>query len=291
MQRTLYPLALAVFLASCSQAPLPKDLPAAERGTHRHIDVPGTVNLRDLGGYTTADGLTTKWGVLYRSDALSKVTEAGQRQLTALSLAEVIDFRANFERDADPDRLPANFPAKVLHLPIFDNNNSLGPELRKLITEGKVEGIDPDALLTQANVQFVEQYSKEYTAFLKELLAAGGKPVLFHCTAGKDRAGFASALVLKILGVSDQQIRADYLLSDKPSRQAHSLEILLLRVFKGNKSGDVVEGLMGAKEAYLQAAFDAIAKHYGTFDNYVSQGLGLTAADVQKLKGLLLEKV
>jgi len=267
---------------------LPKDVSAAMREANRRIAFSGARNFRDLGGYVTLDGSTVKWGVLYRSDNLAKMTNQDLEYFSALGLYRLIDFRADYEKAEEPDHLPANPGFEVVELPIFDSNSKLGPGLRQRIMAGNLDGVDPDALLMDGNAQFATEFTPQFRAFAQEVWAAQGKPVLFHCTAGKDRTGFAAAILLRILGVPQQIVLQDYLLSQAYILDAYSKNIMVLRLTKGEKIARLVEKLFGVNAAYLQAAFDTIDARYGSFAAYVSDGLGLSAADVAVLRSNLL---
>jgi len=267
----------------------PKDTSLAEREKNRRIAFSGAHNFRDLGGYATTDGKTVRWGVLYRSDSLHSLTNADLKHLIELGLYRVIDFRADFERESEPDRLPANSNLQVVELPIFDDNSQLGQELRQRIMDGNLDGIDAEALLTDANIQFATSFTPQYIAFVQEVLEAEGRPVLFHCTAGKDRTGFAAAILLRILGVPQDVVMQDYMLSKSYALEARSRDIFILRLTRGEAAAKIVEGLSGVEMVYLQAAFDALEAEYGSFDAYVRQGLGLRDADITALRAALLE--
>jgi protein-tyrosine phosphatase len=268
----------------------PKDVPAAERETNRRVAFAGAYNFRDLGGYATADGFTVKWGVLYRSDNLAKLTDRDLAALNTLGLYRLIDFRADFEKAAEPNRLPTNPGFQVVELPIFDANSQLGQDIRDRIMNGDVTGIDADQLLVDANTQFASDFTPQFKAFLQEVQAADGKPVLFHCTAGKDRTGFAAAILLRILGVPQETVMQDYMLSKSYALEARARDIFILRLTKGEATARVVEKLSGVEAAYLQAAFATIDAEYGSFENYVRDGLDLDDADIADLRASLLEQ-
>ncbi len=121
------------------------------------------------------------------------------------------------------------------------------------------------------------------------MLAAEGEPVLWHCSAGKDRAGFAAAILLRILGVEADVVVQDYALSKQYALDARKRDLFLLRLFKGDEAADKLAVIMGVEPEWLQAGFDQIDADYGNFDGYVREGLGLSEEDVARLKDLLLE--
>jgi protein-tyrosine phosphatase len=185
--------------------------------------------------------------------------------------------------------LPGNPGFQVLELPIFDTNSQLGKDIRDKIMNGDVTGIDAGQLLIDANTQFASEFTPQFKTFVQEVQAANGRPVMFHCTAGKDRTGFAAAILLRILGVPPETVMQDYLLSKEYALQARARDIFILRLTKGQETAAIVEKLSGVEAVYLQAAFDEIDARYGSFDAYVRDGLGLSETDIQTLRSALLE--
>jgi protein-tyrosine phosphatase len=276
-------------MAGLKKIVFPKDLPMAKREAHRRIGFSGAHNFRDLGGYRNSDGATVKWGLLYRADGLHHLSRRDVKALSRLGLARIIDFRAEFEQEKDPDRLPDDPKLKVVAIPIFDANSLLGKEVRERITAGKLDGLDPEGLLHEAYLQFVSQFTPQYRAFFQEVLAAEGKPILFHCTAGKDRTGFAAALLLSVLGVPMETIRDDYLLTQVYGQKVLAPLYFYVRLVRGKRAMEMVQRFAAARASYLQAAFDAIDSTYGSFEAYVREGLGLSDADLKRLRDSLLE--
>lgn len=283
---------IAVLARALRPAPLPRHLPPERREPGRRITFDGPGNLRDLGGYQAADGRTVRWGVLYRSDHLGGLSARDLRRLRHLELAALVDFRSAAEKAAAPNRLPPGHGIKLVELPLFDDDASdaMGAGLRARIERGDLAGIDGAALLIEANQRLATEFTPSYRQFVAELLAAGGAPVLFHCTAGKDRTGFAAAIVLRLLGVPEEVIVADYLRSNSYSLAARRRDLLLLRLLRGQELTALVRTLLGVEAAYLQAAFDAIDREHGSFAAYARDGLGLSEADLGRLRDTLLEE-
>lgn len=268
---------------------LPAHLPPDRRRLGNRIPFDGPGNLRDLGGYRATDGRTVRWGVLYRSDHLRHLSARDLRHFRRLGLVTLIDFRSEHEKAAAPNRLPRGHTIKVVELPVFDATNDVAADLRARIERGDLAGIDPAALLTHANEQMVVAFTPAFREFVRELIAARGSPVLFHCTAGKDRTGFAAAIVLRLLGVPEEAIVADYLRSQEYSLAARRRDLFLARVLKGRELTTLVRALLGVEGAYLQAAFDAIDREYGSFQAYARHGLGLNDGAIEELRTQLLE--
>jgi protein-tyrosine phosphatase len=282
---------LAALARRLAPVPIPRHLPPARREPGRRIPFDGPGNLRDLGGYRAADGRSVRWGALYRSDHLGRLSARDLRQLRRLQLATLVDFRSAAEKAERPNRLPPGHGIKVVELPLFDDADStgLGADLRARMERGDLAGIDAAALLVEANERLVREFTPAYRRFVAEVLAARGAPVLFHCTAGKDRTGFAAAILLRLLGVPEEAIVADYMRSKDYSVAARRRELLLIRLLKGRELTALVRALLGVEAAYLQAAFDAIDHEYGSFAAYARDGLGLSDADIAQLRKQLLE--
>lgn len=269
---------------------IPATLPLDQRAVHRHLNFEGIYNFRDLGGYTTYDDRRVKWGTLYRSGSLHGASPSDLHWLSELNLHTLVDFRSAAEKAEEPDRLPEPNNIEVVEIPAMDNgDDSMANEIMTRIKEGSLGEIDPHELMIEGNRQFPTTFNPEYSQFIRTVLAADGKPVLWHCSAGKDRAGFGAAILLRLLGVSQEQVMADYMLSKQYSLAARKNQIRMLRLFKGEETADKLQVLMGVEPEWLQAAFDTIDERYGNFDGYVRQGLGLSEQEVSRLRSLLLE--
>ncbi|WP_167854815.1 tyrosine-protein phosphatase [Mangrovimicrobium sediminis] len=285
--------AVAIALVQFIPAPplqVPAQLPAEERAQHRMLNFEGVRNFRDLGGYPTADGRHVRWGVLYRAGSLDETSRADQQGLARLDLYALVDFRSAPEKEEAPDQLPPEPAFKVVEIPILDEgNNALDEKFREASETGDFSALDPDALMTDAYRDFATVFSPEFASFFDLLLEADGRPVLWHCTAGKDRTGFSSAVLLRLLGVPEDVIYRDYMASGDQAIEARSATLSLLRMTRGDEAADKVKTLLGVEEHWLRASFAAIDERYGSFDNYLQQALGLDAAKQARLRERLLE--
>lgn len=252
----------------------------------RHLPFSGAKNLRDMGGYPTEDGRAVRWGVLYRSDALHKLTDADLNALKALEIGLVVDFRAEHEVEREHDRLPDG--ARLLNLYMEDSSTKVWHEARNEMTRN-MKTLDPVEYMVQTNVELATKFTPGYRQFFRELLNSNGRPVLFHCAAGKDRTGFAAAVILRILGVPHEVVMQDYLLTNDYLLSAFKRELFMARLLKGKKFAEGIRGFMRADERYLSAAFDQLEKDHGSFENYVWNGLRLNEPDIARLKNVYLE--
>jgi len=273
-------LAIAVFitLSSCSAEtqPIPGKLP-----------VEGVENFRDLGGYETSDGHSVKSGMLYRSGQLHDLTAADTEYLNLLGIREIADFRGPSEIEDEPDIIPEGVVWKSYPIPIA------GSDLReKIISVIKGDSeMDLTWYMLDVNRQFAEEYSGIYGEWVHNLADnSDSSPQIFHCTAGKDRAGFAAALILRILGVPEKTVMEDYLKSNLYNAEYIEKTIKKIRVLSFFKNdGEVIRPILTVDQQYLQTAFDSIDAEWGSFDNYISQGLKLSEEDIRTLKDRFLE--
>jgi protein-tyrosine phosphatase len=260
-----------------------------EHVKRRHLALEGAPNFRDLGGYATSDGRHVKWGRLYRSDDLADLTDADLARVSELGLELVCDFRAESEKRAEPDRLPAADPPDVAALPI-GAESFLVENLRERIRTGELEGLDLRGMMIEGNRQFVTTFAAQYAAMFERITQPENIPALVHCTAGKDRTGFASALILSVLGVPRETVMEDFLLTnfytaDATEKRLRMIELVSL--FRAD--GDALRPLFGVEPAYLDAAFQAIDEHYGDFEVYRRDALGLDDRDLEAFRNLVLE--
>ena len=265
--------------------PIPANLSENLREDTRKLPFTGAHNFRDLGGYKTSDGKTVKWGKVYRSDNLHSLTDEDLKYMERLNLKSVVDFRSDEERNEEPDRLTPDMTPILL--PIKFEPEGVTETLMRDLTFGD---LDSSNLLRDFNVILVKEFTEEYRDFFRHIVDNGGEPFGLHCTAGKDRAGFGSAMILTILGVPREKIIEDYLLtntyvSDHVDRKL--LETELKTFFRADS--DNLRKINLVEERYIQAAFDTIDSHWGGMDQYISEGLNLTEEDINKIKDYYLE--
>ena len=268
---------------------VPAEIPADQRDAHRLLNFEGIANFRDLGGYPTDDGRQVKWGVLYRAGTLAESSNTDLQGLEKLNIDTLIDFRSASEKEAEPNRLPEPAAFDVVEIPTLDDGNeAMVEEIMGRIERSDFDGFDPNALMLEGNRQFASTFTPQFRQFIHTVLEADGAPVVWHCSAGKDRTGFASAILLRILGVPQEVVLQDYMASKQNALGARRSQIMLLRLFKGDEAADKLSVMLGVDEAWLNAAFEQIDETWGSFDNYVRKGLKLSAADIAQLKANLL---
>lgn len=261
----------------------------------RPLPLEGSKNFRDLGGYETTDGHKVKAGRVYRSDALAKLTDSDYETLAALKIRTVCDFRMQSERDREPTKWKGNAPEFLL---LDIGGTPGGPKgqdpasafLRPLL-EGKATAAQMAEMMRQNMVEMAYNGAPQIGTMLRRLVSHG-EPLLYHCTAGKDRTGLATAFLLTLLGVKQEVIEADYLLINKlmPPDQTAPAMAKRLEAMVGTKlDPELVKPLLGTRPEWLAAAFEGIQKKSGSFESYRRDALGLSDEDVAVLKLRLLE--
>ncbi len=247
----------------------------------------GVSNFRELGGYVAVDGRRVRPGLLYRSGHLARIKSSGLRQLERVELHSIIDFRSEFEKKRQSNRMPQH--SRYIELPVLEElNREFYRDFLERLKSNKIEGFKADEKMHRIYREFGMSCDEQYKKFFQSVLAAEGAPVLWHCTAGKDRTGFAAAILLKILGVEDETIFADYLLTNQyPSYLRR--RILLLGLARGRKAYRLMKPMVGVERGWLEVAFTAVNERWGSFENYIKHGLALRDADIQQLQDTLLE--
>ena len=242
----------------------------------RVIALQGASNLRDLGGYPSEGGGHTRFGRVYRSAALATLTDADQATIAALGLRTVCDFRGTEERRRAVSRLPAGI--EQYSLPI---EPSIGASLRDIAATRAATGEDALSLMRRAYVAYALEWSARYHAMFDLLLQEDRLPLLLHCSAGKDRTGFGSALLLTALGVKWEVVMADYLATNRLWRGDSELAQALPQ--------DVGEVMLRVYPDLLEVAFGALRREYGSIDRYFERALGLAPPARARLQAMLVE--
>ena len=252
------------------------------------IKVNGANNVRDVGGYAAGNGKHVRYGLVYRSASLSKVTPTGVAALGRLRLSAAVDFRSQGEVGGDgADRLPKGVtPVAAPINPASTTLLSLPADLLKaILAENKAAGFME---LSYRGFIHDPASRKQFAGALRRIASASGKrAVLYHCTAGKDRTGTMTAILLTTLGVNKKQVYADYLRSNKELAASNAAQLAKLKKYDIDPA--LVSPLLTVQASYLDAAFDQIKRDYGSFDAFLGKGLGIDAATKAKLRHRLLK--
>lgn len=240
----------------------------------KHLPMSGGFNFRDMGGIKNKDGRFVKWGKVFRADDLSLLTGEDLLYLAAIPIATVVDFRSKSEIEEAPDRLP-NTVNKHLLLSIDPGSlNTSGLAGMKEMVEK--EGADEVMKKMNRSFSTDSTYIAQYRQFFDALQNDSDIPLLFHCTAGKDRTGMGAALFLLSLGVDEDIVFQDYMLSN----------IYLEPKYGAMKAKYPEMGAMfTVKKEFLRAGLDEIIKNYGSVENYLKNMLNV---DLNKMQNKFL---
>ncbi len=250
--------------------------------TKRKVELQGAVNFRDLGGYTTTDGHHVKWGKVYRSADMSKLTDQDLAVLDKLKIGYDVDLRGAEESRKAPDKLNPNTDYILCPAGSDNINGSMMQSLRNIKTGG-----DSVMVSYYSNTTYL---ADRYKPFFGKLLGMPeDKSLVFHCSAGKDRTGIGAALLLYSLGVPYDTIINDYEASNYYRAAENEKQVKGMVQFMKIDEG-VAKDVLSVRKEYLDATFTAIKKQYGTIDNYLKTQIGLTDKDVKILKAKFLEK-
>ncbi len=244
----------------------------------------GAWNFRDVGGASTSDGRLVRNGVLYRSSELSRLDDRGAAELTRLGIRRVFDLRGEAEIErSGPDRVP--FGVDVHNMPFVNHKGERAPH-------------EVGATVEEAQKQYM---IRAYTSFpslegartaingIASSLARGDGPALVHCAAGKDRAGWTIATILRAVGVTEEDILTDYLASNTA---IEPLRAHVRAVWASDPDAPAVEpseAVLGVTEEYYRKGLDTVATMYGSFDDYLD-ALGVDGDVMNGLAAVMIDQ-
>jgi protein-tyrosine phosphatase len=241
------------------------------------VELQGGSNFRDLGGYDTVDGRHVRRGVVYRSAHLGTLTDGDRTALGSLGVRTVVDLRGINEAAETPHRIDGTGWRIVgAHI-----EPGIGEKIRRAIEDGTASPF----LMMQYLSDHYRDYPRRCTPGFRTLFAhlsdGQHRPLVFHCTAGKDRTGFASALLLTLLGVPWDMVMEDYLRTN---------ELWIGHIGRYPELDlDTRAAIIEARRPYLEAAFDVVRADFGSPEGFAEKALGLDAASRERLKAELLE--
>ncbi|MBC7302197.1 MAG: tyrosine-protein phosphatase [Nocardia sp.] len=244
----------------------------------------GADNFRDIAGtgagYQAQGSHRLNKGVIYRSNALT-FSDADLATVEGLRVAEIVDLRNDDEIAAAPDRVPAG--AAYVNIQILAGN----------LAEQAGKAASPEEareLMRSVNRKFVtEPDARDGMAQTLTRIAEQPGPIVFHCTAGKDRTGWAAYLLQSLVGVDSDTIMDDYLLTNEYSAASIEATIAHIAETRGPAAAEIIRPMIGVERGYLEAGIAQLTTDYGTVDKYLRDGLGLRPQVVNALRAKLIK--
>lgn len=270
---------------------------------YRILPIPGMYNFRDLGGYPAKDGKHIAWGLLYRGDHLHNLLEEGAAYLESLHLHSIVDFRGAKECEEYPNKVSDPETKQYHFVPdgqiaayagSLQNNELHGHEQQVVNAKEKIK-TDPDFAsksMIKQQIEFVQKEGsqKAYESMLKLMADETSAPLYFHCKGGKDRTGYGAMLLLSLLGVDDDVILYDYLLTNRAREKKNQRYLANFRRLAGGDEAvaQYMFSLFDTRAEYLQAAMQEIKNGYGDVETYVKEVLHITQEEIDQLRKLYL---
>lgn len=289
-------VAVAATLGACSAtAPVAEKAQTAAVQSDiepiRVLPLEGGRNFRDLGGYETTDGKTVKWGKLYRSGILTNLTADDYEYLRDREIATIVDFRSTKERTNEPD----NWRGSSAITLEWDYEMNWEQEFAKLFSKPDFAKQDLVELMDKGYTDLVKQQTPAYRAMFQKLIESDD-PLLFHCTAGKDRTGIGAALILTALGVDRETVKKDYMLSNKTLAGVKMMELSedasekekRMYAFFAQLPEDIRGAMSGVELSWLESAFDEMERQHGSVEGYIEHALDVDQQELALLRSRLL---
>ena len=254
----------------------------------RQLSLQGTPNFRDLGGYETMEGRCLRWGKLYRSSKLSNLTDTDINYINRLGVTLICDFRQIIEQELEPTLLGDNSLIQLASLPISPGSSR---SFIENLHRGIISVDDAAGFMEQMNRDLVANHMPQYAEMFR-LLLAGDQQVLIHCASGKDRTGFGAALILDVLGVEEEAIVEDYLLTNKYLPLEEEVERLSKQLTDHTGSGlseEVLRPMLEVRPEYIRACFDEIRRRYESKEHFFETALDMDSIKVEELRNRYLD--
>jgi len=251
----------------------------------RRVPMEGTLNFRDLGGYRTTDGRHVKWGRIFRSDGLARLTDPDQTLLKQIGIKLVCDFRAPAEVEKSPNKLPPGGAIQTQGLPVVSHEFDTVAIMER-IKKGDTDWIN-ESLMVDGYIRNIESFPDIWGTVINNLIDPQKRPLVFHCTAGKDRTGVCAALILWALGVSEEVVIEDHQLSNIFLAPFLPKMTKYLQPY-GVDVEDVMPYLV-APRAAIVAVIERIRTNYGTVDRYLNSKSGVNLKTLALIKKEFLE--
>ncbi len=240
-----------------------------KQDTVRVLPIKGAYNVRDLGGYPTADGKRVKWRKVFRAGDLAFLTEEDLNYFSSIPITTLIDFRDSLELKTSPARKPESVK-NVYNLPI-------NPDIIKFSQMKNSDEKSDSSVLIEANKFLIRNGQQTYGDFFQILMNEENAPLLFYSMSGKTRSGLAAALFLASLGVDKDTIIKDYMLSEGNENESYLDEVMKHPEFTS---------VFSIQQKNMRIVFEVIDAEYGGINNYLTNNLGV---DLEKMKAIYTE--
>jgi protein-tyrosine phosphatase len=251
----------------------------------RRVPFEGAANFRDLGGYETSDGRRLKWGQIFRSDSLARLTHRDQSLLKRIGIRLAFDLRTPFEVRLAPDRLPEDDSVEYLHLPIIREEFDPFAALNR-IRKGDVSWLT-EKLMINGYIRNIEDFPGIWGMVINRLAEPDSLPLVFHCTGGKDRTGICAALIMLALGVPEETIIYDHELSNAfIADWVRKVEVYIKAL---GIDPEMVAPYFTASREGIVSVLDHIRNTYGCAANYLNTKAGVSKETLSLMKQELLE--
>jgi protein-tyrosine phosphatase len=251
----------------------------------RRLPLHGAVNFRDLGGYATATGKHVRWGKVFRSDHLSRLTDRDVDFLKHMKINCVCDFRTSTEARRRPDRFPGDGCGEQVHLPV-DNLKFDPTDLFQKLKRGETSWLTKEFLI-EGYILNIEKFASVWGEVFKRLADPAYLPLVFHCTGGKDRAGTCAALILLALGVSEKTVIYDHGLSNIYIRDV--VNGIYAKFDAAGIDREKISPYFSAPRYCIEALLSHLREKYGSPIEYLRSKAGITEGMLEKIRGQLLE--
>lgn len=237
----------------------------------------GCLNVRELGGLTTRGGGETRFGAVVRADSVRQLSDEGWQALVDHGIRTVVDLRGDHEREEDP---PAELPVEVVHVPFMEASESEWDEIAEELDAAVAAAPDVTTSTRDVYLIFLERFRSNVAAAVRAIADAPAGGVVIHCAGGKDRTGLLSAFLLHLAGVPDEDIAADYALSEERLRPRHE------GWFASAGSEEELERLRRIAQtpaASMVGVFAELARRYGGVEPYL-RAAGVTDEELERVR-------
>ena len=246
------------------------------------VELEGCLNFRDLGGHDTAEGRKVRSGCLYRSGELCDLTEADRSVLRGLGIKVVVDLRSAEEQALRPHALPDDVEVLTQDRQAVGSTQTLEEQIAK-----DQIPVRDDQWVVDSYRRMMTRLGPDFRVVVERAAEARRAPLLFHCAAGKDRTGLATAVLLGLLGASDETIQFDYQLTTT-QYAARRLEALRPMLVQHSVTESDILHLIEDRPVGMTAVLEHIRTQWGGFDGYARSELGVSPAVIARLREELL---